>query len=326
MIVVTGATGHIGNVLVRMLLEKGEEIRVIIPEFEDTTPLNGLDVEKVIGDVCDKNSLIKAFKDAKIVYHLAGIVSISGRKAKLLHDVNVQGTKNVLQTCLKTGVERLVHTSSVHAFVEPPHGIVIDETIEINPNRVFGEYAKSKAHATLEVMKAINQGLDVVIVFPSGVIGPYDFKISNFGNLFISYVQGKFKAFVAGAYDFVDVRDLAKGMILACEKGLAGEGYILSGNRVTVDEIVHYLKTITGSKLSPTKMPFWLAKMAAVFSPLYYSITKIKPKFTRYSLHVLASNSFISCEKACKELGYSSRPIVETFRDCIDWFKENGLL
>ncbi|MCG8642864.1 MAG: NAD-dependent epimerase/dehydratase family protein, partial [Desulfobacterales bacterium] len=298
MIVVTGATGHIGNVLVRTLIEKGEEVRVIIPEFEDTTSLNGLDVERVTGDVCDKNSLIDAFKDAKIVYHLAGIVSISGRKTKLLHEVNVQGTKNVLQACLETGVERLVYTSSVHAFVEPPHGIVIDETIEINPDKVYGAYAKSKAYATLEVMNSINQGLDFVIVFPSGVIGPYDFKISNFGSLFISYLRGKFMAYVAGAYDFVDVRDLANGMISACKRGRSGEGYIISGNRITVDEIIHYFRTITGIKSSPYKMPFWLAKLGAFFSPLYYSITQAKPKFTRYSLHVLASNSFISCKKA----------------------------
>jgi len=233
MIVVTGATGHIGNVLVRELLSRGENVRVVIPPFEDTTPLDGLKVEMVEGDVRQVDSLIQAFKEGDVVYHLAGIISILPGKSKLLYQVNVMGTRNVVGACLKTDVRRLVYTSSIHAIAEPPHGTAIDETLPFDPDRAIGEYDRSKAQATLEVLKAVQQGLDAIIVCPTGVVGPYDFKLSEMGQLFIDFAKKKLKAYIDGAYDFVDVRDVAIGHILACEKGHTGESYILSGERVT---------------------------------------------------------------------------------------------
>ena len=326
MVVVTGATGHIGNVLVRELVSRSERVRAVIPPFEDASCLDGLKVEIVEGDICQIDSLIQAFKGSDVVYHLAGIISILSGKSELLYQVNVEGTRNVVEACLKTKVRRLVYTSSIHAVKEPPHGIVIDETFPFDPDNVLGDYAKSKAQATLEVLRGVEQGLDAAIVCPTGVIGPYDYKISEMGQLIMDFIQRKLKAYVDGAYDFADVRDVATGLILACEKGRTGESYILSGEQITVRDLLLMLQEITEVKAPSLKIPAWLARTVGKIAPLYYRLTNTEPLFTTYSIDVLASNSQISSAKARRELGYSTRPVKESVTDAVAWFRENSKL
>jgi dihydroflavonol-4-reductase len=322
-VLVTGATGHIGNVLVRQLVEKGEKVRVLIPPFEDDLPLQGLDVEKVSGDVCRLDSLLEAFKGIDTVYHLAGIISITSGRGELLQKVNVGGTSNVAEACLKSGVNRLVYTSSIHALNEPPHGIVIDESCRFDPDNVLGAYAKCKALASLEVQSAIRRGLNAVIVCPTGVIGPYDFRISEMGQLILDFIRRKLKAYMDGAYDFADVRDVARGIRLAGMKGRPGEIYILSGEQVTVPQLMKILEEITGVKAPSFKVPSWLARSASMITPLYYGLVKGRQLFTTYSVDVLASNSLVTSEKARVELGYATRSARESIADAVSWFISN---
>ncbi len=324
MVIVTGATGHIGNVLVRQLIAKGEKVRVLILCGEDESPIEGLDVEKVYGNICDLKSLIKAFSGVDIVYHLAGLISISSGNSKALEKVNIEGTQNVVDACLNLGIKRLVYTSSVHAFAEPPFGKTMDEDTPLNPTKTAGEYGCSKAKATLKVIDGIDKGLDAIIVFPSGVIGPYDFKVSEIGSLIIDYTNKKLKAYIGGMYNYVDVRDVAEGIILAGEKGRKGEKYILSGENISVEDMLLEIKTSTGIEMPSFKAPYWMAYTGAFFSPLYCKITKTRPRFTTYTLHVLKSNSMMSHEKASKELGYSPRPIRQSISDSVKWFWKNG--
>jgi len=326
MIVITGATGHLGNVLVRELLTRGEEVQLIIPPFEDTTSIEGLKAEKVEGDVRNLDSLIQAFKGADVVYHLAGIVSILPGRAELLYQVNVMGTHNTVEACLKSAVPRLVYTSSVHAIAEPPLGTAIDETLPFDPDRAGGEYGRSKAEATLEVLEGVKKGLDAVVVCPTGVIGHYDFKPSEMGQLFIDFTKNRLKAYIDGAYDFVDVRDVAIGHILACEKGRTGESYILSGERISMAALMLMLEEVTGVSMPRLKIPIRLAEIIATFTPLYYGLTKAKPRFTKYSIRTLTSNFLVRQIKSRRELGYSPRPIRESIVDTIQWFKETGRL
>ena len=298
----------------------------MIPPFEDVSCLDGLKVEIVEGDVRQIDSLIQAFEGGDVVYHLAGIISILPGKSELLYQVNVEGTRNVVEACLKTKVRRLVYTSSIHAVKEPPHGIVIDETFPFDPDNVLGDYAKSKAQATLEVLNGVKQGLNVVIVCPTGVIGPYDYKTSEMGQLITDFIQRKLKAYVDGAYDFADVRDVATGLILACEKGCSGESYILSGEQITVRDLLLMLQEITKVKAPSLKIPAWLARTVGKIAPLYHRLTNTKPLFTAYSIDVLASNSVINSEKARCKLGYSARSIRESIEDTVRWLRENGKL
>ena len=324
MIAVTGATGHIGNVLVRELLERGKAVRTILPPGENRAPLAGLNLEVAESDVRGLDSLVRAFNGVETVYHLAGVISILPGKKKLLEDVNVKGTQNVVEACFRTGVKRLVYISSIHAVKEPPHGTIISESQPYDPSSVLGEYAKSKARATLLIIEAVKRGLDAVIVCPTGVIGPYDYKISEMGQLIQDFLQQKMKACVDGAYDFVDVRDIARGLILACEKGRRGEGYILSGERITVRDLFSLLEKISGIKAPGWQVSCRLARAIGVLATPYYLLSKVKPLFTAYSIDVLSSNSLVSSEKARRELGYSTRSIRESLFDAVSWFKEEA--
>jgi len=209
-VIVTGATGHIGNVLVRELLAAGTVVRVLVLPDDDKCPLAGLNVEIVYGDVTDLVSLKSAFAGAEFVFHLAGIVTIMPGMASVLERVNVGGMRNVIAACRASGVHRLVYTSSIHAIAEPPHGTVIDESQPFDPDRVLGDYARSKARATLLLLGEVRKGgLDAIICCPTGVIGPWDYGISNIGQLILDFASGHLKSYVSGAYDFVDVRDVA---------------------------------------------------------------------------------------------------------------------
>jgi dihydroflavonol-4-reductase len=323
MILVTGATGHIGNVLIRKLLEQGEKVRALLWRDEDTSPIVGLDVEKMTGDVLDSKSLETAMSGVNTVYHLAGIISIMPGRNPLVWQVNVEGTRNVLETARRVGVRRLVYTSSIHAIARAPHGVEMDESLGFDQNNPYGEYDRSKAAASLEVQKAVNSGLDAVIVCPTGVIGPHDYRGSELGEVIRSASEARTMFYVEGAYDFVDVRDVADGLIAAHAHGRRGESYILSGQKLSVRYLLETVREVTGKAFSSIKIPFSLAELAARFTPWYYLRTKAKPRFTPYSLEVLQSNANISHAKAARELGYKPRPIVETISDTVRWFIEN---
>ncbi|MBT9130059.1 MAG: 3 beta-hydroxysteroid dehydrogenase/Delta 5--_4-isomerase [candidate division WS2 bacterium] len=322
--IVTGATGHIGNVLVRLLLNKGFKVRALTLPGEPLDSLKGLDIEIIKGDIRNKDDLSQAFQGFDLVFHLAGIISILPGYKKILDEINVIGTRNIVQACQEIGIKRLIFTSSIHAIVEPPKGCFIDEVCDINPENTVGDYAKSKAQATLEVKKGIQNGLEAVIVFPTGVIGPYDFRISEMGHLILDYLKGKVKFYIDGAYDFVDVRDVAEGLYMAAIEGTNGEGYILSGHQVTVKEMFDLLEEITKIKSPDLKIPMVVARVLAPFAVLWYLITKSKPRFTPYSLFTLCSNSLVNCNKAKEAFGYQPRPIKETLRDTVSWFYETG--
>jgi dihydroflavonol-4-reductase len=323
MILVTGATGHIGNVLTRQLLEKGEKVRTLVWKGDDTTPIADLQVEKIEGDVLDLPSLARAFKGVDIVYHLAGIISIMPGLNPKIWNVNVQGTRNVLETALLQGVRRLVYTSSIHAIARAPHGTQIDESLPYDLENPYGAYDRSKAAASLDVLKAYREGLDAVIVCPTGVIGPYDFRCSEVGNVIRDAARRKTTLYVDGAYDFVDVRDVADGLIKAGENGRSGESYILSGQKISVRYLLETVREVTGYAFPKFKIPFNLATLTSRFTPAYYRWRKTKPKFTPYSLEVLQSNSDISHAKASRELGYDPRPLYASITDSVRWYLEN---
>ena len=322
MIAVTGATGHVGNALVRELLNRGYKIRAIIPPEENIASLSDLNVEIYRADIRDLVALKEALTGIEGIFHLAGIISLTTGQSELMHVVNVKGTQNIVDLALELGIKRLV---SVHAFSEPPQGIPITEETMIDPEHVMGAYAKTKALATLAVEEGIKQGLDAVIVFPSGVIGPFDYKVSEMGQLLLDYARGFFY-YVDGKYDFVDVRDVVFGIIAAYEKAARGERFILSGNLLPIKNILYTIQKVTKRRLKAFKIPFPVARFASLFSPLCQQLSKKKPRFTSYSLYVLKSNSLLSYKKAEQILGYKPRSFFDTAKDTIAWFISQGLL
>lgn len=318
---VTGATGHVGNVLVRTLLERGEKVRALILPGESRESIHGLDIEAVEGDVLNLDSLFKSMQGVRGVFHLAGIISIMPGQNPFVRKVNVEGTRNILRIAKELRIDRLVYTSSIHAIQRVQEG-VIDERVPYDMDNPYGAYDRSKAEATLEVLNAAQAGLDAVVACPTGVIGPYDFRGSMMGAVINDAALAKPAVYVDGAYDFVDVRDVAGGLISAAEKGRRGESYILSGHKISVRYVLETVREITGNNFFQMKIPFDLARFAARFTPMYYRLSRETPRFTPYSLEVLHSNSNISHAKATRELDYKPRPLYESIRDAIKWFLE----
>ena len=327
MIVVTGATGHVGNVLVRHLIADRQTVRALVLPDDDLRPLDGLDVEIIRGDVTDIAGLESAFAGADIVFHLAGIVTIMPGMEKALERVNVGGVRNIAAACRSAGVRRLVYTSSVHAIAEPPPGTAIDESQPFDPDRVLGDYARSKARATLLLLDEVAKGgLDAVICCPTGVIGPEDYGISNIGQLILDFASGHLKSYVSGAYDFVDVRDVACGLVLAAEKGRTGRHYILSGAQVQVLELMKQLEKAIGYPAPTYRIPAAIARAAGSLASVYYRLLRRRPVFTAYSIDVLRSNSQVSSARARRELGFTSRSWPESISDQVEWFRARGML
>jgi dihydroflavonol-4-reductase len=327
MIVVTGATGHIGNVLVRESIMRQQRVRTLVLPGDDCRSLDGLDVEMAHGDVTNLADLESAFAGVDTVFHLAGIVTIMPNMAEILQRVNVGGMRNVIAACRGAGVRRLVYTSSIHAIAEPPHGTIIDESQPFDPDRVLGDYARSKARATLLLMEEVRRGdLDAVICCPTGVIGPYDYGTSSIGQLIVDFASGNLKSYVSGAYDFVDVRDVAHGLILAAEKGQPGRHYIFSGEQVQVPELMNELAIDIGYPAPTYRIPTAIARAAGVLASVYYRLLRRPPVFTAYSIDVLSSNSQANSTRAKEELGFTHRPWRESIRDQVEWFRANGML
>ncbi|MCD6577448.1 MAG: SDR family oxidoreductase [Anaerolineaceae bacterium] len=318
MILVTGAAGHIGNVLVRELVLEGRQVRAFVLPGEDVSSLDNLGIEFVEGNVLDPGSLDRAMRGIDIVFHLAGVISIMPGHNEWMQKVNVDGTKNVIKAAKKARVSRLVYTSSIHALSRNWKG-KINESVPFDSENAVGEYDRTKAEASLAVLDAVKDGLDAVIVCPTGVIGPHDYLGSEMGALLMDWLRKKIHFLVKGAYDFVDVRDAAHGHILACDHGRTGEVYILSGSKIKVFELKNLVQDVLGCQIATVTVPMWMAKMGAKITPLFCRLTKKTPQFTDYSLETLQSNSNVSSGKAKQELGYRTRNLAITVRDTVKW-------
>lgn len=325
---VTGAAGHLGNVVVRELIAKGQQVRAfVLPKDEAVEKLP--DGTKVcFGDVLDKVSLQRFFdvpEDAEvIVIHCAGIVSTASKYQQNVYDVNVMGTKNVVDMCRAKKIKKMVHISSVHAIPVLPGRQLMTEVDSFDPDKVLGPYAKTKAEATDYVLEAVKRGLDASIIYPCGICGPYDYGRGHMTQLLIDFYQGRLPMGIHGGFDFADVRDIATGVISCCIKGKNGEGYILGNRYVSVREMLGLFHEITGKKRTKIYVPMWLAKASVPFFTLYYKLRRQTPLYSSYSLHTLSVNSNYSHEKAARELGYTVRPFEKTVKDTFEWLKNEG--
>lgn len=323
MILVTGAAGHLGNVLIRTLINEGESVRALVMSGEDCCSLENLDVERVEGNILHPSSLKSVFEGVDTVYHLAALVSIGHAHEDKLHQVNVEGTRHVIAAARQAGVRRLVYTSSIHALERPPLGTLIDESLPFDVKNPAGPYDRSKAQASLLVQQAACDGLDSVIVCPTGVIGPYDYRRSEMGEMILEWMKRRLGVIIHGFFDFVDVRDIAQGHILAARQGCCGETYLLGGERIRISDMRKMVQQAAGIQSPAVVLPYWLAQFAACFTPLYYRAVHSRPRFTRYSLETLVSNSVVNSDKARRELGYSPRSLHDSIQDTVRWWLQN---
>jgi len=322
MILVTGARGHIGNVLVKLLYEKGHtDLRAMI-QGGSTDHIERYVKEIVRCDIRDKEAVSEAVRGCSDVFHLAALINLSSRNKQRLHDINVGGVENIVSACLEHGVKRLVHVSSIHALSPSPDRRV-DEAIDKNIGHRGDEYGRTKLEGTLKVLAACEEGLDAVVVFPTGVIGPDDYRSSMAGAMFNKYIKARgFQFYFDGQYDFVDVRDVADGTFRAWQQGEKGEGYIITGEPYSIRNIIYQIGQCCGKEFRLLRVPTPLVKLFARMTPLYYALLRKTPVITKETVDVMLSGVKISGEKARNMLGFSPRPVTETIIDTVEWYKE----
>jgi dihydroflavonol-4-reductase len=321
---VTGASGHLGANLVRLLIDRKWKVRALI--HHDRRALEGLSIDRISGDVLDGESLKQAFTGADIVFHLAGRISVVPWDHREVEAINITGVQNVVNACMATNVKRLIHISSFHAHKQEPLKEPLDESRPLLDAGSSPPYNLSKAEGERIVRATMAKGLDAVIINPTGMLGPNDFKPSHFGTTILSMARGKLPALVNAGLNWVDIRDVADGMINACEHAEAGSKYILSGHWVTLHDIAQQVAGITGVRPPLVVLPMWIAKANAPLATIYDRINGRRPLFTSISMEELESNPDISHAKATKELGYAPRPLEQTIADTVEWFRFNGLL
>lgn len=325
--IITGANGFLGNNIIRILEKDADnEIRAFVLKDDSIKSLENLNCKIYYGDVTNKESLSSIFENTNgkevFVIHCAAIVYIKSKYNPLIYNVNVNGTKNIVDKVLELNA-KLVYVSSVHAIPEKPNNDLITEVTNFNPDDVYGLYAKTKAEAAKYVMDAIkNKNLNACIVHPSGIIGPNDFGNSHLTQLIKVVSNGKLFACVKGGYDFVDVRDVAKGVTNACKNGIKGECYILSNRYITIKELCDLICDLQKRKRIKIILPISIAKLIAPLFELYYNLKKETPLFTKYSLYTLSSNANFSNKKARQYLDFKNRSIEDTIKDTIEWINK----
>jgi len=323
MILITGGTGRIGNVLVKELNKRGEKVKILVRKTSNLEPLKGCNCEYIYGDILDPQSIETQLKDVDTIFHLAAHINISTHDKDLTLNTNIQGTKNIVDICMRHNLP-LIYTSSIHAFNAPEDGSLITESTPLctDIQKSRGLYDYSKGTAATYVKEQVSKGLKAIVLHPTGVTGPYDYRPSFFGSGMIQLVKSGLKSTVCGKYDYVDVRDVVDGILKAYDLKKYGERYILSGEILTMPIYASYLREFEGMK-GITQI---LTDKLCIFIGTILSFFDKGAQITPYSIRTLQSNCNISHEKANKELGYKPRSIKESIYDQYIWFKEKGYI
>lgn len=329
---VTGAAGFLGSNVCRQLLDRGDKVRAFVLPNDPAINYIPKEVEVITGDLCKIDSLEPFFQvedgQKTICIHVASMVTVNPDFNQKLVDVNVGGTKNIIDKCMEhKECEKLVYVSSTGAIPEIPKGQKISETTDFDPDAVEGWYSRTKAIATQKVLEAATfDGLNACVVHPSGILGPNDMAISETTGTLIKIMNGEMPIGMQGSFNLCDVRDLAFGCIAAADKGKKGECYILGNEEVTLRELCEMLHTESGCKKIKFYLPLGLAKMIAKSMEKKAKKTGQKPMMTTFSVYNLERNNAFDYTKAKRELGYTTRSYQETIHDEVAWLKTTGKL
>lgn len=321
-IAVTGANGHVGINLCKSLLEIGHQVNAL--SHQNTRGIKGIPVNLFSGDILDSQSIKLFLEDVDVVFHLAARISITGDQDGIVMRTNAEGTHNILNLALESGVKRFIHFSSIHAFQQQPKDKSLDESRPLVGQGGFA-YDRSKATGERAVIEAVRNGLDAVILSPTAIIGPADPQPSLIGKAIIDLYNHKIPSLVPGGYDWVDVRDVVSAAITAMDKGRTGEKYLISGHWHSLKEFSALIQEHSRRKIVNAILPLWLARFGLPFISIYSKLSRTEPLYTSESLTIITEGSrMINNAKACKELDFNPRPLSDSIRDMLIWLKENG--
>jgi len=325
LVAVTGASGRLGNVLVRRLLDRGHRVRALcLPEDAAAESLAGLDVEIIRGSVLDARSVDALVDGVDGVYHLAARIDLGSDHDGRVWATNVGGTMQVVRACSAAKI-RLLHCSSHAALNRHPISEPLDERRPLALDEPC-PYHRAKAHAEQRVLVAVRAGLDAVICSPATLIGPWDFEPSLFGGALIDLVSGKIPILLQVVSDYADARDVADGMITAMARGRTGERYLLSGEVLTMPELAAIVEQVSGRAMPRRCLPLWVGWAMLPLSLAAGRVSGKPPLFTPGVLRAAVWNSEVKHDKAAAELEFSPRPVADSLRDELAWFRERGLL
>jgi dihydroflavonol-4-reductase len=322
---VTGATGFLGSHVARQLLANGAHLRLLVRATSRTDNIDDLLAERVLGDLRDPATLKKGMSGCECVFHVAADYRLWARNGQELYDSNVEGTRNVLQAARDTGIRRVIYTSSVATMGFGNNGRLTDERTPVTIANMIGDYKRSKFMAEQLVIEAAQAGQNVVMVNPTTPIGERDIKPTPTGRIVVDFLRRKFPAYVDTGLNLVDVVDCAQGHLLAMEKAIPGERYILGGENLTLKQILDKLAAITGLPSPKVKLPYAMAYATGVVDTLVTgTIRKREPRVTLDSVRMGRKKMFVTSAKAERELGWNPRPVDVALRRAAEWFQANG--
>ncbi len=323
---VTGATGLIGSSIVRELIKDGEDVRVLLRKTSDTRNIDNLEVEKVYGDIRDGDSMEKALKGIETLYYAAAHFSHWVPDKKIPYEINVEGTKTSMAAALKADVQKVVYTSTNNTMGAHGAEKPADETAEFNHWDTHDHYSISKYLGEIEAKKFVAQGLPIVIVNPTIVIGARDIKPTPTGQLILAVAKGQLPGYVEGGVNIIDVEDVARGQILAAKKGRVGERYLFGNENMTVSNYFRLISDVAGIKPPTIKIPYHLALAVTYMYEFEAYFTKKPPASTASELKIGRKYEYYDCSKAVRELGLPQTPVRVSIEKAITWFRENGYL
>ncbi|MBI3304360.1 MAG: NAD-dependent epimerase/dehydratase family protein [Deltaproteobacteria bacterium] len=324
-VLVTGATGFVGGVVARELVRAGCEVRVLVRPTADRRNVRDLPVEIYHGDVCDLDSLRRATAGCAQVYHVAALYKLWVRHKREIYESNVTGTENVLKAARDSGAEKVIYTSSVATLGLPGNGTPGDEDTPVSLSDMIGHYKRSKFLAEQVALRYAREGLPVVIVNPSTPVGVGDLKPTPTGKLIVDFLNGKMPAYVDTGLNLVDVEDVARGHLLAADKGEVGEKYILGHKNLTLQQILALLAELTGRPAPRFKVPYALALgVAYADAALARLIPGREPFVPPVGVKLSKKKMFFNPSKAVRALGLPQTPVREALRKAVQWFQENG--
>jgi len=321
---VTGATGFVGSHVARQLVARGECVRVLLRPSSQLRALEGLAVERVVGDLRDAASLARALEGVRRVFHVAADYRLWARYPQEIYESNVTGTRNLLQAARRAGVERFIYTSTVATVAVPRHGPLPNEETVARLPEMIGHYKCSKFLAEQEALREAAEGLPVVIVNPTTPVGPGDWKPTPTGRIVLDFLNGRMPAYVDTGLNLVPVEDAAAGHLLAAERGHVGERYILGGRNLTLKEILDMLATITGHPAPRLRLPHAVALAAAYADQAVSRVLGREPQILLEGVRMARHKMFVDCSKAVRELGFVAGSVEEALGRAVRWYGENG--
>ncbi|HEY1749327.1 MAG TPA: hopanoid-associated sugar epimerase [Xanthobacteraceae bacterium] len=324
---ITGASGLVGSAVARKLVVAGFRVRALVRSTSPRAQLDGLDLEYAVGDIRDAESVRRAMKDARYVFHVAADYRLWAPDPREIFAANVDGTRIIMQEALNAGVERIVYTSSVATLKLPADGTVADESVPLTVEAGIGAYKRSKiaAERAVEAMVA-EKGLPAVIVNPSTPIGPRDVKPTPTGRIIVEAARGRMPGFLDTGLNLVHVDDVADGHLAALERGAIGERYILGGENVLLADMLADISRMCGRTPPRLKLPRAAVIPIAFIAEATARLTGREPFTTRDGIRMAAYRMFFTAAKAERDLGFRARPFREALEDAIRWFREAGYL